>query len=106
MAGRAALTDERWAMLEPLLPMSKRSGRPPMWTKRQLIDGIRWRLRVGAPWRDVPVVYGLFRRWHRTGGWTGIVARLQAIADAVGRLGLVGCVGLVGCAAVGRRPTD
>ena len=29
-----------------------------MWSKRQLIDGMRWRVRVGAPWRDVPVEYG------------------------------------------------
>ncbi|MEV2273531.1 hypothetical protein [Nonomuraea africana] len=28
-------------MLEPLLPAGKKPGRPPKWTKRQLIDGIR-----------------------------------------------------------------
>ena len=51
---RFDLTDEQWARLEPLLPAPRRSGRPSEWTKRQLIDGIRWRVRVGAPWRDVP----------------------------------------------------
>ena len=67
-------------------------GRPPKWTKRQLIDGIRWRVRVGAPWRDVPgwygpwqTVYGLFRRWQRDGTWAAIVTALQARADAAGR---------------------
>ncbi|MFD0535405.1 transposase [Actinomadura luteofluorescens] len=34
------------------------TGRPPKWSRRQLIDGIRWRVRVGSPWRDVPVQYG------------------------------------------------
>lgn len=29
-----------------------------MWTRRRLLDGIRWRVRVGAPWRDVPERYG------------------------------------------------
>ncbi|WP_436995170.1 transposase [Streptomyces sp. enrichment culture] len=29
-----------------------------MWTRRRLIDGIRWRTRTGAPWRDVPERYG------------------------------------------------
>ncbi|MFG1661284.1 transposase [Micromonospora chersina] len=36
--------------------------------ERGLVDGIRWRIRIGAPWRDVPAqsaswpaVYGLFR---------------------------------------------
>ncbi|MEV2226928.1 transposase [Nocardia vinacea] len=42
----------------PLLPRGKKAGRPPKWSKRQIIDGIRWRTRVGAPWRDVPDRYG------------------------------------------------
>ncbi|WP_408626651.1 transposase [Actinopolyspora erythraea] len=33
-------------------------GRRPTWTRRQLLDGIRWRVRDGAPWRDVPERYG------------------------------------------------
>ena len=73
-SGRADLSDAQWAVLEPLLPAGRKPGRPCKWTKRQLIDGIRWRVRVGAPWRDVPedygpwqTVYGLFRRWQRDG---------------------------------------
>jgi transposase len=89
--GRFDLTDAQWAILEPLLPTGTKPGRPPTWTKRQLIDGIRWRTRVGAPWRDVPAcygtwqtIYGLFRRWQRDGTWTRILTRLQARADAAG----------------------
>ncbi|WP_196443850.1 transposase [Planomonospora sp. ID67723] len=55
---RFDLTDAQRAVLEPLLPAPKRSGRPSLFSKRQLIDGIRWRVRVGAPWRDVPDCYG------------------------------------------------
>src|SRR5207248_3489437 len=51
---RFDLTDGQWALLEPLLPKPKKPGRPPKRSKRQLIDGIRWRVRAGAPWRDVP----------------------------------------------------
>ncbi|WSG63298.1 transposase [Nocardia sp. NBC_01730] len=58
MTRRADLTDAEWARLAPLLPHGKKAGRPPKWTKRQLIDGIRWRVRVGSPWRDVPACYG------------------------------------------------
>ncbi|MFF5209515.1 transposase [Streptosporangium sp. NPDC000396] len=50
-------------------------------------DGIRWRTRTGAPWRDVPerygkweTVYGLFRRWQRDGIWALIVTNLQTQA--------------------------
>lgn len=88
---RADLTDEQWAAIEPMLPVGKKSGRPPKWTKRQLIDGIRWRTRVGAPWRDVPEqygrwqsVYGLFRSWQRSGGWEAILSALQICAEAAG----------------------
>jgi transposase len=56
-----------------------------------LIDGIRWRTRTGAPWRDVPPRYGpwdrsydLFRRWQRDGTWQRIFVQLQAEADAKG----------------------
>jgi len=88
---RFDLSDGQWAVLEPLLPAGKRPGRPPVWARRQLIDGIRWRVRTGAPWRDVPgcygswlAVYGLFRRWQRAGIWAQILAGLQARADAAG----------------------
>jgi transposase len=88
---RFDLTDAQWSRLAPLLPTSVRPGRPARWTRRQLIDGIRWRVRVGAPWRDVPdcygswqAVYGLFRRWQRAGIWAQIVTGLQSRADAAG----------------------
>lgn len=92
-ARRADLTDAQWARLEPLLPRGKKAGRPPKWTKRQLIDGIRWRTRTGIPWRDVPpqygawqTVYGLFRRWQRAGNWALLLKMLQVFADATGRI--------------------
>ncbi|WP_370670846.1 MULTISPECIES: IS5 family transposase [Rhodococcus] len=93
VAGRADLTDAQWARLAPLLPPVSKIGRPPKWPKRQLIDGIRWRIRVGAPWRDVPdrygpwqTVYGLFRRWQRDGTWAHVLTRLQTIADAADQI--------------------
>lgn len=77
---RFDLTDAQWAVLESLLPQPSRSGRPSLWSKRQLIDGIRWRVRTGAPWRDMPRAYGswsaayaLFRRWQRDGVWPRIL---------------------------------
>jgi transposase len=89
--GHGDLTDKQWTRLEQLLPVGKKPGRPPTWTRRQLIDGIRWRTRVGAPWRDVPERYGpwdraydLFRRWQRNGTWKQIFEQLQVEADAQG----------------------
>ncbi|MFF4054156.1 IS5 family transposase [Streptomyces chartreusis] len=86
---RGDLTDAQWAALQPLLPKGKKPGRPPTWARRQLIDGIRFRVRTGIPWRDLPAEYGpwgraydLFRRWQRDGTWHRIFIGLQARADA------------------------
>lgn len=91
VTGRADLTDEQWTVLEPLLPRGIKPGRRRKYARRQLIDGIRWRVRAGAPWRDVPArygpwpsVYGLFRRWQRDGTWRKILTALQGRADAAG----------------------
>ncbi len=52
---------------------------------------MRWRVRTGVPWRDLPdeygpwqTVYGLFRRWQRQGVWARLLTLLQARADAAG----------------------
>jgi transposase len=94
---RFDLTDAQWAALAPVLALAQprvgRSGRPPKWSRRQLIDGIRWRVRVGSPWRDVPAlygpwqtVYGVFRQWQRDGTWQALLSVLQAVADAAGQI--------------------
>ncbi|MFJ1902038.1 transposase [Streptomyces sp. NPDC088115] len=43
-----------------------------------MIDGIRFRVRTGVPWRDVPVEYGpwgrvydQFRQWQRAASGSG-----------------------------------
>lgn len=94
IGARKDLTDRQWQILEPLLPTGKRPGRPPRYSRRQLLDGVRWRLRVGAPWRDVPERYGhwqsiyqLFRRWQRERVWPLLWTLLQAFADAAGLIG-------------------
>jgi transposase len=91
---RHDLTDGQWAVLEPLLPAETGRGRPRRWASRQIVDGIRWRVRTGSPWRDVPAVYPpwptlyrWFRRWQRDGVWTRILASLQARADDRGLIG-------------------
>ena len=88
---RHDLTDEQWAILLSLLPVGGKRGRPRRWTLRQLIDGIRFRMRTGCPWRDVPErygtwqsVYGLFRRWQLSGRWAAILSAVQALGAEAG----------------------
>jgi transposase len=73
------------------LPRGIKAGRPAVWPRRQLIDGIRFRARTGIPWRELPVEYGpwgrvydLFRRWQRDGTGHRVLIRLQSLADAKG----------------------
>jgi transposase len=53
MVGRGELTETAWAAIAPLLPRPGRRG--GQWREhRQVINGILWKRRTGAPWRDVP----------------------------------------------------
>jgi transposase len=57
MVGRGELTDAAWVQLEPLLPAN--GARGGQWKDhRPVINGILWKLRTGAPWRDLPARYG------------------------------------------------
>lgn len=87
VVGRGELTDKAWAVIEPLLPKpSTRNGR---WRDhRQVINGILWKLRTGAPWRDLPERYGPWktchermRRWTADGTWDRILAAAQVFDD-------------------------
>jgi transposase len=50
---RGDLTEVEWRILRVLLPVERKRGRgrPPE-DNRNIINGILWRLRTGAPWRD------------------------------------------------------
>lgn len=86
------MSDQAWARIEPLLPPQVTAGRP--WRDhRQVINGILWKLRTGAPWRDVPARYGPWktcherlRVWTFTGIWEKVLAEAQVKDDAVGHI--------------------
>ena len=48
------LTDKEWEIIEPLLLSPKKKTRPPVWTKRQLLNGIFYQLKNGCNWCDLP----------------------------------------------------
>ena len=88
MTRRGELTDEAWERIAPLLPENGRRGK--QWKDhREVVNGILWRIKTGAPWRDLPSRYGRwqtcydrFTRWRRDGTWDRLLAHAQMKSDA------------------------
>ena len=62
------LTDEQWAVLEPLIGHLPRraDGRGRPWrSSREVLNGIVWILRTGAQWHDLPGRYPPYQTCHR-----------------------------------------
>ena len=60
LSNRRDLTDARWVVLDPLIPepLRRKDGRGRPWKdRRAVLNGIRWVLRTGAPWADLPDRY-------------------------------------------------
>src|SRR5258708_6824690 len=79
---RFDVSDEEWALLEPLMPKSRKSGRAD---DRKIMNAIFYVLRTGMPWRDLPERYGpyataynRFNRWSRRGIWKKIFDKLTS----------------------------
>ena len=66
------LTDEEWAMLEPVMPKPARTGRQREVDLREVVNAVRYLARAGCGWRMLPkdfppwrTVYWWFRRFVR-----------------------------------------
>jgi transposase len=87
---RHRLTDQQWDLVEDLFPPPARTGRPRR-DRREILDGILWILRTGAPWRDLPgelgpwaTVWDLFDTWNHDGTLEAILSHLRAAGIDVG----------------------
>lgn len=91
---RGDLTDKEWSRLERLLPPQRPTSAGGVYREhRQVVNGILWILRTGAPWRDLPERYGpwqtcysRFHRWTAQGIWKRVLQKLQAQEDTAGNL--------------------
>jgi transposase len=85
------LTDDQWALLNPLIPEPERrkDGRGRPWRdRREVLDGILFILRTGAAWADLPARYPpyqtchrRFQQWIRCGIMRGV---LEAVKRLIG----------------------
>ena len=74
----SSLTDKEWEIIEPLLPKKKRT-KPPVWSKREILDGVLYQLKNGCNWCDLPkylppysTVFWHYKHWRTQGVIEGI----------------------------------
>jgi putative transposase len=78
------LTDAQWEILEPLIPASKRGGRPREVNMREVINAILYLNRTGCQWDMLPhdllpksTVYDYFAAWRNDGDWQRMMTALR-----------------------------
>ena len=87
------LTDEQWAVLEPLIPPAKTGGRPRTVDLREVLNTLFYQNRSGCQWDMLPhdllpksTAYEYFLRWRDEGTWQKLVDALRTqVRVAAGR---------------------
>ncbi len=87
------LSDDEWALIEPLIPVNQGVGHPTEVNLRDIVNAILYWVDNGIKWRAMPhdlpnwsTVYDYYRRWVKTGLWEEINARLvKLVRLAAGR---------------------
>jgi putative transposase len=79
------LTDEQWAILEPMIPPARHGGTPRQVDMREVINTILYLNRSGCQWNMLPhdllpksTVYEYFAEWRDDGTWTRMVGALRS----------------------------
>jgi len=79
------LTDEQWAILQPMMPPAKPGGRPREVAMREILNTILSLNRTGCQWDMLPhdllpksTVSEYFSQWQRDGTWQHMMDTLRA----------------------------
>lgn len=85
---RFVISDRIWALIEPLVPGTVRDPGVTAKNIRLFLEAVLWRVRVGAPWRDLPPGFGAwnsvfrrFRRWAQLGVFQRIFEAVSGDPD-------------------------
>src|SRR5947209_4395608 len=87
------LTDDQWAVLEPLIPPAKAGGAPRTVNLREVVNTLFYQNRAGCQWDMLPhdlapksTASDYFLRWRDDGTWQQLVAALRGqVRVAAGR---------------------
>jgi putative transposase len=84
------VTDQQWALIEPLFPRPPRRsgpGRPREVDLREVVNALFYHAREGCSWRALPhdfpswnSVYHYFREWNADGTWQKVLGVLRPLA--------------------------
>lgn len=90
---RRELSDDDWALMEPLLPIGEYGPYPHR--LRDQFEGVVWRFRTGSQWREIPekfeawsTIYDRFRQWRDAGVFQALMEALIAEAARRGKVDL------------------
>jgi len=74
------LTNEEWALVEPLIPPARRGGAKRTVDVREVVNGLMYVLSTGCQWRAIPkdlpprsTIYDYFDLWS----WEGTLNRIH-----------------------------
>ncbi|SCW26907.1 Putative transposase of IS4/5 family, partial [Paenibacillus tianmuensis] len=72
MLRRHEIKDQDWERIQGLLPPENTGEGRPSKPNRVMLNGMLWKVKTGAPWRDLPerfgpwkTVYSRFRLWSK-----------------------------------------
>ncbi|AOW85768.1 IS5 family transposase [Streptomyces olivaceus] len=87
------LTIEEWEFIRPYLPIGKYGPYPER--LRQQFEGVIWRFKTGAQWREMPQEFGAwstvsnrFRQWRDAGVFEALLESLITEAAKRGQVDL------------------
>lgn len=96
-----SLTQKQWELVEPhlVIPPASESGRGrPRCNPREVLNGIMWVCRTGAPWKDMPGKYPsyqtchrYFQNWNRDGVWDRVLQVLATDLKRRGKIDITEC---------------
>jgi transposase len=85
---RHEISDNDWDRIKDFLPPENTGEGRPSKPNRDMLNGMLWIAKTGAPWRDLPerygkwkTVYSRFRIWSKDNTFQRIFERLAGDAD-------------------------
>lgn len=85
---RFVIDDVQWEKIAPLLPGKRSDCGVTAKDNRLFMEAVLWRVRTGAPWRDLPDMFGnwnsvfqRFRRWAKSGVFESLFNALSDEPD-------------------------